>query len=67
MSDLTKSIQNLYQDKISQGEAEIAASNLVEFFRILKGVDKRLRHKADITQNVKNEVIEPYENNRSTD
>lgn len=67
MSDLTKSIQNLYQDRISQGEAEIAACNLVELFRVLKGVDKRLRHKADITQNVKNEVIEPYENNRSTD
>ena len=67
MSDLTKSIQNLYQDKISQGEAETAACNLVELFRVLKGVDERLRHKADITQNVKNEVIEPYENNRSTD
>ncbi len=67
MSDLTKSIQNLYQDRISRGEAEIAASNLVELFRVLKGVDKRLWHKADITQNVKNEVIETYENNRSTD
>ena len=65
MSDLTKSIQALYQDRISQETAEIASGNLVEFFRVLKGVDERLQRKVNITQNVNNEVIESYENNRS--
>ncbi len=66
MSDLTKSIQALYQDRISQETAEIAAGNLVEFFRVLQGVDKRLQRKVNITQNVNNEVMESYENNRSS-
>lgn len=66
MSDLIKSIQALYQDRISQETAEIAAGNLVEFFRILQGVDQRLQRKVNITQNVNNEVIESYENNRSS-
>ena len=65
MSDLTKSIQALYQDRISQETAEIAAGNLVEFFRVLQGVDERLQRKVSITQNVNNEVIKPYEDNRS--
>ena len=43
MSDLTKSIQALYQDRISQETAEIASGNLVEFFRVLQGVDERLQ------------------------
>lgn len=64
MSDLTKSIQNLYQDQISQGEAEIAKNNLVGFFRVLQGIEERQqRHKANITQNVNNDVIKTYENN----
>ncbi len=66
MSDLTKSIQALYQDRISQETAEIAAGNLVEFFRVLQGVDERLQRKVNITQNVNNEVMESYENNRSS-
>ncbi len=66
MSDLTKSSQSLYQDRISQETAEIAAGNLVEFFRVLQGVDKRLQRKVNITQNVNNEVMESYENNRSS-
>lgn len=65
MSDLTKSIQALYQDRISQETAEIASGNLVEFFRVLQGVDERLQRKVSITQNVNNEVIKPYEDNRS--
>lgn len=66
MSDLTKSIQALYQDRISQETAEIASGNLVEFFRVLQGVDERLQRKVSITQNVNNEVIKPYEDNRSS-
>ncbi len=63
MSDLTKSIQNLYRDKISQDEAEIVKNNLVSFFKILRGVEKRQqKHKVNITQNVNNEVIKTYEN-----
>jgi hypothetical protein len=65
VSDLTKSIQALYQDRISQETAEIASGNLVEFFRVLQGVDERLQRKVSITQNVNNEVIKPYEDNRS--
>jgi hypothetical protein len=64
VSDLTKSIQNLYRDKISQDEAEIAKGNLVGFFKILQGVEERQqKHKVDITQNVKIKVINTYENN----
>ena len=66
MSDLTKSIQALYQDRISQETAEIASGNLVEFFRVLQGVDESLQRKVSITQNVNNEVIKPYEDNRSS-
>jgi hypothetical protein len=40
MSDLTKSIQNLYKSEISQGEAEIAKNNLVGFFRVLSRLKK---------------------------
>ncbi|MFT7087844.1 MAG: hypothetical protein ACJAZX_001292 [Rickettsiales bacterium] len=64
MSDLTKSIQNLYQNQISQDEAEIAKGNLVGFFRVLQGIEERQqKHKVDITQNVKIKVINTYENN----
>ena len=64
MSDLTKSIQNLYQNQISQDEAEIARNNLVGFFKVLQGIEERQKeHKIDITQNVKNEVIKNYANN----
>ena len=67
MSDLTKSIQNLYQDQISQGEAEIAKNNLVGFFKVLQGIDERQqKHKINITQNVNNEVIKNYANNRNS-
>ncbi len=63
MSDLTKSIQNLYRDKISQDEAEIARGNLVGFFKVLQGIEERQqKHKVDITQNVKIKVIKTYEN-----
>jgi hypothetical protein len=64
VSDLTKSIQNLYQNQISQDEAEIAKGNLVGFFRVLQGIEERQqKHKVDITQNVKIKVINTYENN----
>ena len=64
MSDLTKSIQNLYKGEISQGEAEIAKNNLVGFFRTLQKIEERQsQHKGDITQNVNNEVIKNYANN----
>lgn len=67
MSDLTKSIQNLYREEISQDEAEIAKGNLVGFFKVLQGIDERQRkHKVDITQNVNNEVIKNYANNRNS-
>ncbi len=67
MSDLTQSIQNLYGDKISQNEAEIAKCNLVGFFRTLQKIEERQsQHKINITQNVNNEVIKSYENNRSS-
>ncbi len=67
MSDLTKSIQNLYRDQISQDEAEIAKGNLVGFFRALQKVEEgQNQRKINITQNVNNEVIKSYENNRSS-
>ncbi len=67
MSDLTKSIQNLYRDEISQNEAEIAKCNLVGFFRALQKIEARQsQHKMNITQNVNNEVIKSYENLRSS-
>jgi len=66
VSDLTKSIQNLYQDPISNEVAEIAKDNLLEFFRVLQGVDERLQRKVYITQNVNNDVIKSHENNRSS-
>jgi hypothetical protein len=66
MTDLTKSIQDLYQDQISQEEAEIASCNLISFFKILQGIDERRQRKIDIAQNVNNEVIKTYEHNRST-
>ena len=66
MSDLTKSIQDLYKNQISQGEAEIAKNNLVGFFKVLQGIEERQQNKIDITQNVNNEVIKTYENNRSS-
>jgi hypothetical protein len=63
VSDLTKSIQNLYRDKISQDEAEIAKGNLVGFFKVLQGIEERQqKQKVDITQNVKIKVIKTYEN-----
>ena len=67
MSDLTKSIQNLYRDQISQDEAEIAKGNLVGFFRALQKIEEgQNQRKINITQNVNNEVIKSYENNRSS-
>ncbi len=64
MSDLTKSIQNLYKGELSQGEAEIAKNNLVGFFRTLQQIEERQsQHKGNITQNVNNEVIKNYANN----
>jgi hypothetical protein len=67
VSDLTKSIQNLYRDQISQDEAEIAKGNLVGFFRALQKVEEgQNQRKINITQNVNNEVIKSYENNRSS-
>ena len=67
MSDLTKSIQNLYRDKISQDEVEIAKGNLVGFFKVLQAIEERQqKHKIDITQNVNNEVIKTYENHRNS-
>jgi hypothetical protein len=68
VSDLTKSIQNLYRDQISQDEAEIAKGNLVGFFRVLQKIEEgQNQRKINITQNVNNEVIKSYENNRSSD
>lgn len=67
MSDLTKSIQNLYEDKISQSEAEIAKCNLVGFFCTLQKIEERQnQHKINITKELNNEVIKSYENNRSS-
>lgn len=67
MSDLTKSIQNLYKGEISQGEAEIAKGNLVGFFRALQKIEEgQNQHKGNITQNVNNEVIKSYANNRNS-
>jgi hypothetical protein len=67
MPDLTKSIQNLYKGEISQGEAEIAKNNLVSFFRTLQQIEERQsQHKGNITQNVNNEVIKNYANNRNS-
>jgi hypothetical protein len=67
VSDLTKSIQNLYRDQISQDEAEIAKGNLVGFFRALQKIEEgQNQRKINITQNVNNEVIKSYENNRSS-
>jgi hypothetical protein len=67
VSDLTKSIQNLYRDQISQDEAEIAKGNLVGFFRALQKIEEgQNQRKVNITQNVNNEVIKSYENHRSS-
>lgn len=67
MSDLTKSIQNLYKGEISLGEAEVAKNNLVGFFRALQKIEERQsQHKGNITQYVKNEVIKNYANNRNS-
>jgi hypothetical protein len=67
VSDLTKSIQNLYRDQISQDEAEIAKGNLVGFFRVLQKIEEgQNQRKINITQNVNNEVIKSYENHRSS-
>lgn len=41
MSNLTDSIKELYED-ISEGEAKLAADNLMSFFRVLEQVDSRL-------------------------
>jgi len=67
MSEVTKSIQNLYKGEISLGEAEVAKNNLVGFFRALQKIEeKQSQHKGNITQNVKNEVIKNYANNRNS-
>ena len=60
MSDLKKSIQNLYKGEISQGEVEIAKNNLVSFFKLLQKInDRQNQHKINIAQNVNKEVIKP--------
>jgi len=60
-------VSDLYKSEISQGEAEIAKCNLVGFFRTLQKIEERQnQHKINITQNVNNEVIKSYENNRSS-
>jgi len=41
MSALTESIKELYNGEISDGEAELATSNLLELFRIFAQVDTR--------------------------
>ncbi|CZG74284.1 Uncharacterised protein [Legionella pneumophila] len=41
MSNLTDSIKEYYED-ISAGEAQLAADNLVNLFKILEQVDARL-------------------------
>ena len=41
MSNLTDSIKELYED-ISEGEAKLAADNLMNFFRVLEQVESRL-------------------------
>ena len=41
MSNLTDSIKELYED-ISEGEAKLAADNLVNFFKILEQVESRV-------------------------
>lgn len=67
MSDLTQLIENLYRGEISQNDREIAKINLMEFFRILQQIDQRkCEYKSNITQNVSNEVIKDYGNNRNT-
>lgn len=67
MSDLTKSIQNLYKGEILQGEAEIAKNNLVSFFRTLQQIEERQsQHKGNITEKFNNEVIKNYANNRNS-
>ena len=68
MTDLTKSIQNLYKDEISQDEAEIAKGNLVSFFRTLQRIEKnQSQHKINITKKINKEVTKTYknENNRN--
>jgi hypothetical protein len=52
MSDLTKSIQNLYKGEISQGEAEIAKNNLVGFFRALRARRKSNFPKNSVSENL---------------
>ncbi|MBN8827129.1 MAG: hypothetical protein J0H68_00280 [Sphingobacteriia bacterium] len=43
MSNLSDSIKDLYQD-ITEAEAVKAADDLVIFFKILNGIEKRLAH-----------------------
>lgn len=55
MSNLTDSIKELYED-ISEGEAKLAADNLLSLFKILEQIDSRLA-KSTHTNEPENENI----------
>ncbi len=50
-SNLTESIRELYEDKMSYSEAETAKSYLINFFQILEKVDARIQNNS--TENKK--------------
>lgn len=43
MSELTQSIKELYQGNISDGEVELAKSNLLGFFKLLQEIDFNIK------------------------
>lgn len=63
MSKISESIKELYGGNISDGEAMLAETNLLGFFKLLKRINERLQAEAKF-QNKSNE--ETYENNRSS-
>jgi hypothetical protein len=66
MSKLSESIKELYQGNISDGEATIAESILIEYFKLLYKIDSRVKAQAKF-QNDKTEVMKlDYENNGSS-
>ena len=78
MSALTESIKELYNGEISDGEVELATSNLLELFKIFAQVDTRLQNEANShikaqpskgktgkphTKNQRNNSVKVYEDN----
>lgn len=56
MSALTESIKELYQGNISDGEATLAESNLLGYFKLLHEIETRLQNEANSHEKVQPNV-----------